>query len=309
MTFSRRLPGAAAVTAALALFILACEGKQEPFDAGPDAADTEVEAQEDPAAEEPTQDPAVEDTAPADVEDGDESGLCFPNHDGVITRQELRFEVGASAVYMVNADSTTATVDLAGWTDAGVRHWDFSAATADDRRIIDELLDISSRWFAADFPGADYATVLDPGEGILAVYRLTDEALLLVGMVSEEEGKVRLGYDPPVEIIRFPVTEGDGWRVESALSGTYNWLPSTASAVYVVSVDAVGVLRVPAGEFDVTRVRVDLSQTVPFTIFGMENITYTFLSECYGVIARVRSTDGEESAEFTEAAEYRRLTL
>jgi hypothetical protein len=77
----------------------------------------------------------------------------------------------------------------------------------------------------------------------------------------------------------------------------------------VVSVDAVGVLRVPAGEFDVTRVRVDLSQTVPFTIFGMENITYTFLAECYGVIARVRSTDGEENAEFTEAAEYRRLSL
>ena len=299
----------ALAAALLALAVLACEGKQEPFDAGPDAADVEVEAADDPDGLDPAGDPAVEDVPPADMEDRDESGLCFPNHDGVIARQELRFEVGASAVYVVNADTTTATVDLVGWTDAGVRHWDFSAATTDDRRIIDELLDISARWFAADFPGATHATTLDPSEGILAVYRLTDEALLLVGMASEEEGKVRLGYDPPVEIIRFPVTEGDGWRVESDLSGTYNWLPTTASATYVVSVDAVGVLRVPAGEFDVTRVRVDLSQTVPFTIFGMENITYTFLAECYGVIARVRSTDGEENAEFTEAAEYRRLSL
>jgi len=297
------------MAAVLGLLFTACEGKQEPFDAGPDGADSEVEVPDDPAGEDPAVDPAPEELPPADLEDGDESGLCFPNHDGMITRQELRFQVGASATYVVNADTTTATVDLVGWTDAGVRHWDFSAPTADDRRIIDELLDVSMRWFASEFPGATYATVLDPSEGILAVYRLTDDALLLVGMASEEEGKVRLGYDPPVEIVRFPVTEGDGWRVESTVSGTYNWLPTTAAATYVVSVDAVGVLQVPAGTFDVTRIRVDLSQSVPFTIFGMENITYTFLSECYGVIARVRSTDGEESAEFSEAAEYRRLTL
>ncbi|MFH1438191.1 MAG: hypothetical protein ABIJ56_20950 [Pseudomonadota bacterium] len=130
-----------------------------------------------------------------------------------------------------------------------------------------------------------------------------------MGMASEEEGRVRLVYDPPVEIVRFPIRKGDTWLVESDVSGVNNWIPATATAEYNVHVDATGIVHVPAGEFNVTRIRIDLDQSVPFTIFGMSNIGYTFIAECYGVIARIRSTDGEEEPNFTQAAEYRRLTL
>jgi hypothetical protein len=297
--------------ASLALALLAaCEGKQEPADGAPDIPDAAADdPAQDEALPEEAADPVEDDVGPSDPADDEGDGLCHPNGDGMIERSELRFEIGSSATYVVNAPGTTAAVNVAGDLDAGVLHWDFTAATPDDRRMIDELLPLAGRWFEADFPGAAYATVLDPNEGILGIYRLTDEALLLMGMASEEDGRIRLTYDPAVEIIRFPVRVEDRWQVESTVSGVYNWLPSTANATYVVEVDASGVLRVPAGEFQVTRIRVDLSQSVPFTIFGMDNISYTFLAECYGVIARVRSTDGEENPDFTEAAEYRRLTL
>jgi hypothetical protein len=37
-------------------------------------------------------------------------------------------------------------------------------------------------------------------------------------------------------------------------------------------------------------------------------ITYSFVSECFGTVATIRSEENESDAEFTEAAEVRRLT-
>ena len=36
-------------------------------------------------------------------------------------------------------------------------------------------------------------------------------------------------------------------------------------------------------------------------------IIFLFITECYGTVARVRSTDGETATDFTTASEYRRL--
>jgi hypothetical protein len=40
---------------------------------------------------------------------------------------------------------------------------------------------------------------------------------------------------------------------------------------------------------------------------GTRRIQYLWLTECYGEVARITSTDGEVDPNFTQAAEFRRL--
>ncbi len=42
---------------------------------------------------------------------------------------------------------------------------------------------------------------------------------------------------------------------------------------------------------------------------GVRRIQYLWLTECYGEVARITSTDGEVDPAFTQAAEFRRLGL
>jgi hypothetical protein len=62
---------------------------------------------------------------------------------------------------------------------------------------------------------------------------------------------------------------------------------------------------VPAGSFDTLRLRMNYSETVG--VYVTTRITYLYLAECYGAVARIRSQDNETSADFTTASEYRRL--
>ena len=57
------------------------------------------------------------------------------------------------------------------------------------------------------------------------------------------------------------------------------------------------------------RIRMDLDQSIPLTLFRRTQRTYTFVSECWGAVARIASVDNEMSVEFTTASEYRRLSL
>jgi len=75
--------------------------------------------------------------------------------------------------------------------------------------------------------------------------------------------------------------------------------------VFKVSADKRGTTRTPAGSFDTLRLQMSYSQL--YGALTTTRITYLHLAECYGAVARVRSKDNESSADFTQAAEYRRL--
>ena len=57
--------------------------------------------------------------------------------------------------------------------------------------------------------------------------------------------------------------------------------------------------------FPSLRLRLDYQQDYGFSV--TKQISYLFLTECYGVVTRVRSQSGETSADFTKATEYRRM--
>ena len=237
-----------------------------------------------------------------------DSGVCDYVDDGVINRQELVIEVGMGATYRVNQD-TPVTVDLVGQMSGGEPLWDFSQGTSSDRSVVDELLPVVGTWFAADFPDATYAALLDEGLGTLGVYRVTADAVSMLGIVSQTANETLLTYDPPVDLMRFPIALNDHYIVETTSSGTYSWTLFTAEETYEFTVDARGRVVVPAGSFHAARIRTDFMQHIPYTAIYVERILYVWVTECFGVVARVQSEDGETEPLFTAAAEFRRMTL
>jgi len=92
---------------------------------------------------------------------------------------------------------------------------------------------------------------------------------------------------------------------ESDINGLASGIAFFAHEKYVFSVGERGMTKVPAATFDTLRIKMAYTQT--YGALVTTRITYLHLAECYGAVARVRSKDNETSADFTQAAEYRRL--
>ena len=89
-----------------------------------------------------------------------------------------------------------------------------------------EIIDVTTEplddaWFAPEFPpDASYAVATNPtdppSEQILGVYRVEEDAVLLLGLASREPdspvGGLLTPYDEPVMVLRFPVVLGDSWE-------------------------------------------------------------------------------------------------
>jgi hypothetical protein len=231
---------------------------------------------------------------------------CTYVDDGVIQRSELVFEVGLGATYKINTDAPV-TVDLMGTEVGGEPQWDYSASTPPEASVVDELLPVSGNWFAADFPDATYSATLDAEAGVLGVFKVTDTALQMLGAVSVEANVTKLVYDPPVDLLRFPIALNDHFVVESVSSGTYNYIYTYATESYDTTVDALGTVIVPAGSFHALRVRTRFSQTIGYLV--TTRIIYLYVTECFGIVAKITSEDNEAETIFTDAAELRRMTL
>jgi len=229
---------------------------------------------------------------------------CKLDNDGVIQRSEAPFLVGLGALFVSNPPGSTVAVS----EHATASTWDFTAPVSGDQKVFDQLLSPTGTWWASSFPNATYAQRLQDGQPILGVYQATNDALKLLGLVSEQSGaqQTQLAYATPIDVIRFPLMMGSTWSAESDLSGTASGVLYAGHDKYQFTVDARGTTKVPAGSFDTLRLRFDYTQQVGFAV--TTRITYLHMAECYGAVARVRSQDNETSSDFTQAAEYRRLS-
>ncbi len=242
--------------------------------------------------------------APGVTPDGAPLG-CTPNHDGMITRAELPLAAGQSAKFRI---ATNATVDTAGTlAPDGTHAWDLSASLSGDADQTVALESPAGAWWAADFPSASYATLLSSQQDLRGVFAIDDSGLHLLGIVSPTGGatKTELTYDPPVDVLRFPLTTTSSWTSSPTVSGTANGIPGAYSESYATKVDAVGTMKTPYGVFPVLRVAVDFTQT---TTVVVTHKTFAFVSECYGTVATITSQNYESTTDFTKAAEVWRLT-
>ena len=234
---------------------------------------------------------------------------CQPNHDGTITRAELPLAAGQHADFRI---ATGATVDTAGKLQSdGSRAWDLSGALSGDATDPVALESPQGAWWAADFPTATYATLLSTSQPDLrGVFLVDDAGLHLLGVVSTTGGTTRteLTYDPPVDVLRLPLTTTSAWTSQSTVSGLAQGVAAYYMESYDSKVDALGTLLTPYGAtpFPVVRVAVDFSQQVGAVITTHK--TFAFVSECYGTVATITSQNYESKSDFTKAAEVWRLT-
>ena len=233
------------------------------------------------------------------------SGVCSPNGDGIVTRAEMPIAAGLHASYKVAADVTwsTAGADLGD----GAFEWDLSGTLPGDTSALVEARPLEGTWFEADFPDATYAARLSETQNLLGVFRVTDDGLFLQGVVSIEDSltATNLAYDPPVQVLKFPVEQGMVWKTDSTVTGAALGVWSMYTEKYRSEVDAHGTLKTPFADFPVLRINVELTRTIG--VFPVTLRTHMFIAECFGTVGSVVSQDNETGAEFEDVSELRRL--
>ena len=291
------------------LAVGACSG--EPRPAGPDTGPADAEVAGDGAG--PDGDADADDeadgTEDADhpVDAGPDALPCPANGDGVLDRREVVVGLGVPLLYRVQPLGTTVPVDLVGSVEDGVRTWRFESPLEGERVVEETASAVDGSWFASDFPDATHAAPLSEEHGTLGVYRLEEDALRLLGMVSADDPSTLVVYTPPVPLLRFPLRWGDSWTATTTGTGRVGWVSFFDFESYEIAADSEGVIVVPAGRFPVLRVRAEVTQTVG--LLQLRRIAYSFMGECWGRVAQVTSRDDERQAEFAVAADYRRLAF
>lgn len=240
---------------------------------------------------------------------------CVPNLDGQIVASELKAAIDIPVRFVLNPANSTRTVNVAGSVDGnGKRIWDFGASYSDDAVATFSAKAITGRWYASSFPAGQFALSADASGSIEGIYAHTETALVLLGLASREqappEGKTLLVYNAPVQLYRFPLKPGDSWvAVGQVQNGMVRGLPYAGRDTYEQSCDSGGELILEDLTFQqALRVRTKLTvePAVGATVVRRQ-ISWVF--ECFGEVARATARDNETNADFTTAAELRRLGL
>jgi hypothetical protein len=236
--------------------------------------------------------------------DGGIGPSCLPNHDGTITRAEVPLQSGLHATFRV---ATNATLSTAPTTADGGNTWDLTGALSGDHSVLVETMPLAGQWFANDFAGATYATKLSDSSDLLGVFEVTDDALLLRGVVSPMSSltQTELTYSPPAKLLSFPLTDGATWTTTSTVSGTLNGSIWTQTEQYDSKVSKRGTALTPFSSFDVLRVQTVLTRTVGLVVTTTNNDQ--FVTECFGVVATMTSQADETQTDWSDNAEVRRL--
>jgi hypothetical protein len=310
MPSSPRLPDRSPLLSVFVLCAACAEERVDPMgrldvraDSASDVFDSEDGALEDAPVD-------ARDASVSDVQASDARPSCVPNEDGVLERAEVPYVIGAQALYVVNDDNTTVEgISTAPMDTPSGPVWDFSTMRPGDRRVLDEVQSPMGRWWQPLYPSATFALPVDRAASTFALYRAGEDALQILGTVSREMGRTNVLFNPSIDALRFPLREGSTWTVTSAGNGFLNGVATSTVNTWRFTVDRRGTVLTPARGFSALRLKMELDQTVTGTILRRTQRSYLFLSECWGLVARITSVDNETSQEFTRASEYRRLGL
>jgi hypothetical protein len=195
--------------------------------------------------------------------------------------------------------------------------WHFDQELEEEIAVYLEAESAGSHWFALDYPDATFVTRIAGTATMLGIYQRTLEHILLLGIASRDGDattRTQITYDPPVEVIRFPLQVGDTHTTESSAHGQYEGVPFYfAQDVYSISIDAAGTVVTPVGEFPALRVYTERTLTIPLAFYPFQITThhkqYGFIAPCLGEIVHVTSHEGEADIEFTSAPTLERVAL
>src|ERR1700733_11142706 len=234
------------------------------------------------------------------------TGLCTPNHDGTISQDELPLIAGRAATFR---SATSANWNTAGTSNTdGSRTWDLTVQLSGDADDVVTLAAPAGAWWQSDFPTATYAVPLTSTSDLIGVFAFTATGVTLLGVVSPTGGatQTELKYDPPAQILAVPFSAGSTWTSTSTVTGTAEGVLADYSETYASSVDQVGTMKTPYGDFPVLRVATNLTRSEGIATL-LTNRTFAWVAECFGSVATVQSQSNESGTEFSDDAEVRRL--
>lgn len=238
---------------------------------------------------------------------------CLPDLDGKIIAAELGAAFDVPVSYVISPPGTDRTVNLMQTKDAnGDLGWDFPDV-AGDKSLVLTASKVAGKWYASSFPTGDFASPVDTAGELDGIYSATESAISLLGVASVVEkpkkGKTLLVYDTPIDVYRFPLELNKTWKSTGNISsGMINGLPYASTDTYVVTDAAIGRLTLPDLQFQQVH-QIQTQVTLEPSVGGAPQTTWQvgFVSECFGEVARATSHIGEKTADFTKAAEVRRL--
>jgi hypothetical protein len=240
---------------------------------------------------------------------------CLPNLDGQIDATELAPAFDVQVSYVISPVGEDRAVNLAGKSDGkGGVAWDFSPDFATDKALVLTATKVAGKWYASSFPDGDFASPVDTAGELYGVYSATDKAISLLGVASVVEkpkkGKTLLVYDAPIDVYRFPMTPGLAWSTQAnvVMGGMINGLAYSSTDTYDVKDAAIGGLALHDLTFEQVH-KIETRVTLKPSVGPATQTTWQvgFVSECFGEVTRATSHIGETTANFTKAAELRRL--
>lgn len=240
---------------------------------------------------------------------------CVGDGDGVLEPGELVYagDLDVHARYLVNQPGVE--LDVAD-------RWDLRGEA--DGLVLDlGPQPLAGRWYAARFPDAGFAGLLDASEGTWGAWRLADDGLELLGLATEQAEGTALAYSEPVRVLPLPLAVGDSWQSDVDAEGLVMGepVPRDLGADGVISlrhrwdfvVEERGTLAVPLGDLDALRLRATVSTELHNSAAGLVASDVQrvdlYVAECLGTVARVRSRLDEPDADFTTAVEVLRAGL
>jgi hypothetical protein len=240
--------------------------------------------------------------------DAGNTGLCTPNHDGMISANEVPLAAGKMANYRIATSATWATAGAAG--SGNTRTWSLSGALANDSDQPVALTAPAAAWWAADsgFATATYWVTLQAGSDLIGVFHVDATGVTLLGVVSPTGAYpyTEITYAPPARILAVPFGATDTWMSSSTVSGYVSGTVVNYTEKYVSNVDQTGTVTTPYGDFPVLRVGTVLTQAQLGTVYRTVR-SYAWIAECFGSVATATSQDNESNTEFSDDAEVRRL--
>jgi hypothetical protein len=238
---------------------------------------------------------------------------CAPDLDGTLTAKELPTVLDTPASYLINPAGKDRTVDVAGIVAKdGVRTWSFGVDFADDQTLSVTATRVAGKWYAPSFPEGQFVTPQDAGATLDAIYERDDAGVYLLGIASTTEapadGKTLVVYEKPILVAKLPLSPGQSWISSSDVTNaTIKGLPYAGKDTYEVTDDATGRLVTHDFTFDqVHRVRTKVTIS-PSAGKAVTRRQVSFFTECLGEVVRAVSQNDEPNADFTDAAELRRL--
>ena len=238
---------------------------------------------------------------------------CIPNLDNRIDAVELQASYDVPQSLLVSPAGEERAVDTVGEAVEGggfLLKWDADFASDQVARISAQVL--GGQWFAESFPEGQFVTPNDLGGRILGVYRQTEQEFQLLGLASAEqdppEGRTLLVYETPIALYKFPIQPGGTWiSTGQYKNGIVQGLQIASLDTYETKVEGPYEVRLPELIFQ-QAMRVSTRVTLQ-PVVGATLVTHqvSFLTECFGEVARATSKTGETNDAFTVAAEVRRL--